>query len=117
MWVIGVKSQSDRGAGVARRRSSPGRADGLPPPRLGGELGVVTWPSTAAAIPLGWAQAVQREPEAGLATIELERGFAAIHRWTAHPDPFHRGLQAEVHLAVDDLTTALALLDEASPSV
>jgi DNA-binding SARP family transcriptional activator/tetratricopeptide (TPR) repeat protein len=65
-----------------------------------------------AAIPLGWAQAALGEPEAGLATIE--RGLAALDRCGQRIlAPFHRGLQAEVVLALDDPRTALALLDDA----
>src|SRR6266496_3951441 len=65
-----------------------------------------------AAIPLGWAQAGQGEPEGGLATIE--RGLAPLDRSAQRiRAPFHRGLQAEVVLALDDPQTALALLDEA----
>jgi len=65
-----------------------------------------------AAIPLGWAQAGLGEPEAGLATIE--RGLAALDRSGQRIlAPFHRGLQAEVVLALDEPETALALLDDA----
>jgi DNA-binding SARP family transcriptional activator/tetratricopeptide (TPR) repeat protein len=65
-----------------------------------------------AAIPLGWAQAGLGQPEAGLATIE--RGLAALDRSGQRIlAPFHRGLQAEVVLALDEPQTALALLDDA----
>ncbi len=65
-----------------------------------------------AAIPLGWAQAGQGEPQAGLAAIE--RGLAAHHRSGQRIlTPFHQGLQAEVLLALDDPRAALALLDAA----
>jgi tetratricopeptide (TPR) repeat protein len=65
-----------------------------------------------AAIPLGWAQAGQGEPEAGLATIE--RGLAALHDSGQRIlTPFHQGLRAEVVFALGDPQTALALLDEA----
>jgi hypothetical protein len=68
-----------------------------------------------AAIPLGWAQAGQGEPEAGLATIE--RGLAALHDSGQRIlTPFHQGLRAEVVFALGDPQTALALLDEAWPS-
>lgn len=72
-----------------------------------------------AAITLGWAQAGQGQPEAGLAAIErglaaIERGLAALHRSGQRIlTPFHRGLQAEVILALGDPQAALALLDEA----
>jgi DNA-binding SARP family transcriptional activator/tetratricopeptide (TPR) repeat protein len=65
-----------------------------------------------AVIPLGWAQAAQGEPEAGLAAIE--RGLATLHRSGQRIlTPFHRGLQAEVLLGLGDSSAALALLDEA----
>jgi DNA-binding SARP family transcriptional activator len=65
-----------------------------------------------AAIPLGWAQAGQGEPETGLATIE--RGLAALHDSGQRIlMPFHRGLQAEVILELGDPVGALAVLDDA----
>jgi tetratricopeptide (TPR) repeat protein len=65
-----------------------------------------------AAIPLGWARAGQGEPQAGLETIQ--RAMAALHRRGQRIlTPFHRGLQADVLLALGDPTAALALLDEA----
>jgi hypothetical protein len=65
-----------------------------------------------AAITLGWAQAEQGEPEAGLETIE--RGLAALHRRGQRIlTPFHKGLQADVLLTLGDPTAALTLLDEA----
>ncbi|MBC8091077.1 MAG: hypothetical protein H7Y15_03885, partial [Pseudonocardia sp.] len=64
-----------------------------------------------AAIPIGWARARAGEPEAGLATIES--GLAALHRSGQRVlTPFHRGLQAEVHLLLHDPSVALALLGD-----
>lgn len=65
-----------------------------------------------AALPLGWAQAGQGEPAAGLAAID--HGLSALQRCGQRIlMPFHRGLQAEVLLALDEAGAALALLDEA----
>jgi DNA-binding SARP family transcriptional activator len=65
-----------------------------------------------AAIPLGWARAGLGEAEAGLFTIE--RGLAELDRSGQRVlAPFHRGLQAEVVLALGDARAALALLDDA----
>jgi DNA-binding SARP family transcriptional activator/tetratricopeptide (TPR) repeat protein len=65
-----------------------------------------------AAIPLGWAQAGNGEPRAGLETIH--RAMDALYRRGQRIlIPFHQGLQAEVLLTLGDPAAALALLDDA----
>lgn len=65
-----------------------------------------------ATIPMGWAHAMQGEPERGLAAIQ--DGLTALHiSGQRILTPFHQALQAQVLLQLGDPGRALAVLDEA----